>query len=209
MKETIQTFIFSFFCLSVLLAQNLKTCGEQSAANQGTKHTEVLSKTDSLLNILKTTEYDTSKIKVLLELSGTISGTSLEKALIYAQRGLQLAEKIKNKTGIYSCYMSIGNILAAQGNNQKAMECLTKALKIYEAPDNSQNKAAWKDNRKKIAFCYSSIGTVYWQQGNFDSAIESFFKSLKIYEKLWLLSKYWLIFIYTVILLPYQGQVHM
>ncbi|MBI5220120.1 MAG: hypothetical protein HY958_14425 [Bacteroidia bacterium] len=26
---------------------------------------------------------------------------------------------------------------------------------------------------------------------------------------LWLLSKYWLIFIYTVILLPYQGQVHM
>ena len=67
-----------------------------------------LSKTDSLLTVLKSTKEDTGKVNILNNLGKLLIKTSEnDKAMTYLQQSKKLAEKINFKKGLAGAYQNI------------------------------------------------------------------------------------------------------
>ncbi len=133
------------------------------------------SKTDSLLQVLKTAKQDTNKVKSLDALSWELQNKGeYEKAMQYANDALSLSEKISFKKGIADSYNSIGIIYTRQGNYRDALKNHFASLKIR----------AEVGYKKGIAASYNNIGIIYYKQGNYPDALKNHFASLKIREEL-------------------------
>lgn len=134
-------------------------------------------KIDSLENILKNTQDDTLKLKILNKLALTIKNSNPEKALQYAVQQLELSEAYcrknthpSNRENIVKAYNNLGVINKSLGNYDKAMEFYMKGLKISEDIK----------NRKGASISYINIGEINRIQGNYEKAIEFYLMSLKI-----------------------------
>jgi len=144
------------------------------------------SKADSLLNILKTSQQDTSKINTLNELSRELWQTSdYEKGLQYANDALTLSDKLLVDRALShlksllltkkaTAYINIGNIYKEQGNYPEALKNYFVSLKIGEEIT----------DKKGMAYSYNNIGLIYWRQGNYTEALKNYFACLKIMEEI-------------------------
>lgn len=130
---------------------------------------------DSLANLLKKEQNDTTKVNTLNTLSGKLRGIAkYDTAMSCAETAAALAEKLDFKSGISAAYRNIGLTYDYQGNYVKAIEYHTKALTINQEIGN-------KDG---IARNYRNIGNVYDDQANYPKAIEYALKSLAIDQEL-------------------------
>jgi len=132
-------------------------------------------KIDSLNQVLKTTTQDTVKIKTLLEIGDQYEYPAPDTALIFYQKALKLAQKIKEQKFIVKCFNYIGLVYVLQkGNFTKALKYFQKALKI--------NKKL--GDKREIASNFGNIGLVYDYQSNYPKALKYYQRALKIDEKL-------------------------
>ncbi|MBW8051585.1 MAG: tetratricopeptide repeat protein [Cytophagales bacterium] len=152
----------------------------------GVKPDTVFNRVDSLLQALKTTKADTSKIKTLNTLSETLMQNGIyDSALTYANQALDMIVRkqrarqslkkkrwLKNAT-IYA-YNNIGAVYTGQGNYPLALKNFSKSLEICEQ----------LGNRSDVARLLSNIGIIYINQGNYPLALKNFLKSLEIFEQL-------------------------
>jgi transcriptional regulator with GAF, ATPase, and Fis domain len=92
------------------------------------------------------------------------------KATDYAERALQISEKLNYKSGLGNCYSNLGEILLKQNNFSKAIEYFTKAKK-------------YSGNDLSLAKIYNQIGRAYGNESVFDSAHYYFSQSLQLYNK--------------------------
>ena len=129
---------------------------------------------DSLLNMIKIENQDTSKINILMQVGAFYENTLPDTAYYYYNIALSVAYKINNKKFIASNLRSIGDIHFYQSAYSKALEYYAKSLKIFEQ---------LKD-KTGMAKCYNNIGIVHKNIGNYDKAINFYLKSLKIHEEL-------------------------
>ena len=104
-----------------------------------------------------------------------------EKANEYSSVSLSLFEKTGDKKNILACSVTIGNILMLLGENEKALNYLSKALIYYKGISSSGNDPHLE---KEIALCHFSIGSAFYKQGDFDTATENILQSLRVYEEL-------------------------
>ncbi len=141
-------------------------------------------KTDSLKAELKTAKADTTKVKILNELSWELKSNNPAQALKYAGRALSLSKKLSSsfnkaiaksgKKGIANSYNNIGIVHDIQGNYEKAIMYYQKYLKICEE----------LGDKKGMGSSFGNIGIVHQNQGNYEKAIMYYQKSLKIKEEL-------------------------
>src|SRR5687767_8641092 len=76
-----------------------------------------LHNTDSLKHVLQEQKEDTNKIKLLYNLSFSYTaGSYADTALVYAQRALNLAEKLNYEPGIFWSAITLGESFALLGN---------------------------------------------------------------------------------------------
>lgn len=149
------------FCFSA--AQQNKTNGEQN---------QII---DSLNNLLQFSNYDTTRVNILNNLSSQyINTANYEKALQYAKDAKLQGEKLNYNKGIADAYNRIGLIYFQKGNYPEALNNHHKSLKISEKIG----------NRKGIANSNYNIGGVYMNQGDYKSALERYSISLKIREEI-------------------------
>jgi tetratricopeptide (TPR) repeat protein len=131
-------------------------------------------KIDSLLKVLKTTGKDTNAVNIYNDLCKEYCNNDAEKAMQYANLGLELSNKINDKKGLSICYKNIGQINSNQGNFNEAIDYYTKSLKT----DKEQG------NKEGIGLSYKYIGIIFYRQCKYDTAIEYYNKALKIFEEL-------------------------
>ncbi|HRC33750.1 MAG TPA: adenylate/guanylate cyclase domain-containing protein, partial [Bacteroidia bacterium] len=110
--------------------------------------------------------------KDLLISSVHIRESDPEKAQLYANQSLALAQKNSNKKGQADAYH---NMAAIQYNNGD----YDKSLELYNLSLTLRNQIG---NKKDIAGSYLNIALVYWDKGNFPEALSNNFKALKLYE---------------------------
>jgi tetratricopeptide (TPR) repeat protein len=135
---------------------------------------------DSLKKVLSSLPKPTGKlsdstyIKTLYYLVWEYSYINPDTAIILAQQGLQLSEKINWKKGKAICLNALGWSNYVKGNYPQALAYYNTGLKISEELSDKSWQATFLGN----------IGSVYNDQSDYPKALEYYFKALKIAEEL-------------------------
>ncbi|MFH0866619.1 MAG: adenylate/guanylate cyclase domain-containing protein [Bacteroidota bacterium] len=169
---------------------------------------------DSLLNVLKNSTEDTSKVNTFNELFKYYQIEDADKAFEYATKAYNLAEKLNFKKGMGSSLNNIGMYYFNLDSSSKALVYFSKANDIFTQIEYNRGKAIalanigniffLQDNYSKaLEYFYNSltvaqavrdssrvaklmgnIGVIYYNQGYFSKALDLYFKSLKIRESM-------------------------
>ncbi len=110
---------------------------------------------DSLKNELVIAKEDTMKVWLLYALSGRYTWSYADTSMLYAQRGMDLAQKLNFKRGIELGYHHICGALTTLGNYPLALEYAFKTLSLAEQRDSNWAIAFSNLN---VAMCYRELG---------------------------------------------------
>jgi signal transduction histidine kinase/large-conductance mechanosensitive channel len=127
-------------------------------------------KTDSLKQLLKTEKEDTSRAKLLLNLSFSYIYSQPDTALLLAQQSLSLAKKKNFTRGEANSLNAVAVVYVNTGNYPKALELYLEAQKKYQATQ----------NKRGIVMVLGNIGNIYSGQGDFRKSINYTFQALAI-----------------------------
>ena len=117
---------------------------------------------------------DTTKAKILYELSHEYWSGNLDSALLIAEQVLELSAKINYKPGMGSAYSSIGVVHWLQGEYDEALTYNRKALEIRMLTG----------DKKEIAKSYHNVGLVFDDQGNYPEAMKNYVMALRLNEEI-------------------------
>jgi len=146
------------------------------------QHNEI----DSLNQLLKNAKYDTTKLRLLVELSEECEASDILK---YSQSAVELADVIisgsekrdwklsdVNKVKKYKALAlnNIGFSLGEGENIHKAIESYKNGLLIQEEIN----------DKAGMAMTLNNLGQVYLNQGDISKSLESHHKSLTLYEEI-------------------------
>jgi len=157
---------------------------------------------------------DTSKVRILNDLSIKNIYSDPAKAMLYLENAMTIARNIDDYKGLANTYINYGKALSGVDNKIKAAEYYFNALYIGEESEDDRIIATAKNyiatvyisiqdyniageylldaielNRKNgeenlLAANYNNIGMVYRGQGENTIALEYFFMSLEMNQKL-------------------------
>jgi len=116
---------------------------------------------------------DTTKAKILYELSHEYWSGNLDSALLIAEQVLELSTKINYPHGIGSAYSSIGVVHWLLGEYEEALTYNQKALEFRKLTG----------DKKEIAKSYHNIGLVFDDQGNYPEAMKNYLMALRLNEE--------------------------
>src|SRR5688572_11738370 len=145
-------------------------------------HAQSLHNTDSLKKALHEQKEDTTKVKLLYNLSFSYTaGSYADTALAYAQRALDLAEKLNYEPGIFWSEITLGESFALLGNYPLSLEYNFKALALA------------KKLNHPLKLCYGNGGLAacYYYMGDYRTSIKYAREVIKIMEPLNRGDMYW------------------
>jgi tetratricopeptide (TPR) repeat protein len=129
---------------------------------------------DSLLNVLRTTNKDSIKVKAYINLATYFLYEDINRAEAYLDTALFIASKKHLKKYEDIIPYIFGNIYFLKGDYKLSLDFFLRYLKIQEE----------KNNKKGIAKAYAGIGTVHYSQKNLDKALSFYQKSLDIFNQI-------------------------
>lgn len=158
MKNTLRKFLTAFFALFFTVA--------------------VLSQqqnTDSLKRVLLKSGNDTSKVKTLNKLAGTMANSGdLDAALTYFQESYNLSKQLNYHFGIAVSLNNIGKIYMNKSNFPEALNYFFKSLEVAEK----------YHIKPGISAALGNIAIIYDNQKDYNKSLRYHFKSLKIDEEI-------------------------
>jgi len=125
---------------------------------------------DSLLNIVKTSQYDTVKLEILNQLVWEFKETNPEKAIEYGKQAIALAKKINRSRSLAQSMNNLGTVFYISGNYPEALHYYLGALEIREQLKDSA----------AMGKSYNNIALVYYEQDDLEQSLVYHNKSLKI-----------------------------
>lgn len=130
---------------------------------------------DSLETLLKKAKSDTNQVllldKILVKYQ---NAAKYDKALLYAETAIRLAESLNYQKGKADVYNNMANTLYLKGDYVKAIGYHKLAINI---------RKELKD-QKRLGRSYNNLGSCYDKTGDYKNALEYFILSLKIKEEL-------------------------
>jgi two-component system NtrC family sensor kinase len=129
---------------------------------------------DSLKRELAIATQDTHGVSVMVELSSGYLLVRIDSALVYAEKAIALAQKIKSPKSEAIAFWRLGNVYRESGNLPKALKLINKALKFFEETKDFQ----------EIATCKNILGLIYWDLKNFTKSLQYYHQAKSIYERL-------------------------
>ena len=129
---------------------------------------------DSLKKLLQIEKQDTGRVMLLYQLGFSYLYLKPDTALLLAQQGLSLSNKIGFAKGEIQSMILFGAVFSNTGNYLKALQLDLKALKIAET---SQDKIS-------IARVLGNIGDDYTYTGDYRRAIDYALKALSISKEI-------------------------
>ena len=130
---------------------------------------------DSISQELAVAKEDTNKVRLLITLGGVYQWSYPDSAILYAQRALQLAQKLNFVDGETQAYATAAEAFSGKGNYPKALEASLKAVELSVKTGDSIN----------IVWAYANIGSVYYYSNDYERALY-YFTKLKINQAIFL-----------------------
>ncbi len=129
-----------------------------------------VSQIDSLKNVIETSENDTNKVNLYLELSQSYLRINQDTTIIYANSAITLGKEINFYKGVANSYRQIAIVYYIKGEYDKAIENFELSLKT------------WKDagDERGVGRAHNNIGIIYFNIGKYDKALENYLKASKI-----------------------------
>jgi tetratricopeptide (TPR) repeat protein len=132
-------------------------------------------KYDSLLNVLKNSKDDTTKVKTILALSRGLQNWNKDSAILICKQGASLSEKIKWKYGAGMCYGFIATISSHKGDLYASIDYYEKSLRMLREvfpPHGGLLGAGTLGN----------VANIYFYRGDYGKALDYYLQALKINE---------------------------
>ncbi|MEP6646481.1 MAG: histidine kinase dimerization/phosphoacceptor domain -containing protein [Saprospiraceae bacterium] len=129
---------------------------------------------DSLERLYSTFTIDTQRLALLDQMTDLAYDVDLHIALVYAKRGVTLAEKISDKNWRPKFYEIQGRVYANLVELDSALLLFDKAMEGYKAVGNKKGQAT----------TYFKIGWVYKHKGEVDKAMDGDLFALRLMEEL-------------------------
>lgn len=133
-----------------------------------------LNKLDSLKISLSSEKSDTGKVILCYRIAYELQFSDPEQSLLYTQRALDNAEKLKFERGIGNSFIQFGNLAQIRGDYIMAEEYNLKALKILTKIGDLAG----------VAVCSNNLGILAQNKSETMKAMEHYFKALSINRKL-------------------------
>ncbi|MCE3260835.1 MAG: tetratricopeptide repeat protein 28-like, partial [Bacteroidetes bacterium] len=131
-------------------------------------------KIDSLKRKLTENIHDTTRVKVLINLSSLVMRQGANKeSLEWALKSKELAESIGFDRYLGNVYNGVANAYVSISDYPKGMEFHQKALKIRLE----------RNDKPGISGSYNNIAIIYYNLSDFTRALDYFQKSLKMQEE--------------------------
>lgn len=131
-------------------------------------------KIDSLYTLLHNSHENNEKVSTLYNLARLLYQVEPQKAIEFANQGLQLSEKNGYQSGIGDCLNVLGVIYFQIGEYDSAFLYFKQMLEITEKSNNIKGKAGALDN----------LAVIYFRKGDIDKALELRQQAIGIYQKL-------------------------
>ncbi len=129
---------------------------------------------DSLETALESSDSDSSKANILLELGDFYFEDNVDSALFYYLKIINLDYTSTNKSLLAAGYLNIGLCHAKQNLFKQSLESFLSALEIYL---NS-------DDKEGISDSYYNLGNSYIALNSNDKALDNYIKALVLFEEL-------------------------
>ena len=126
---------------------------------------------DSLLQLIPN-QVDTNKVWTYRDLAKEFVFSEPEKAMSYAQQGIDLAQQIDFLRGEAFCTYLFGLGQDMNGQQEDAIQTFIRAKEQFQ----KIGDAFYEGN------CLVNMGTSYYYSGSFDKALEYYLKALEFYE---------------------------
>ncbi len=132
------------------------------------QHDQVL---DSLSYRLETARNDSTRVSILIQISGTYFSFDLPLSFQYAEKALKVAENSKNQSLIAQALMNVGNAYFFQGVFDLAAKHYYNAMSIY------------KETGNKLGYANSltNLGGLHLQLHKFEESKEYLNEALQIF----------------------------
>jgi tetratricopeptide (TPR) repeat protein len=158
--------------LKLVLLFNCIICGSAAVAQNAA--------IDSLKRVIRTTKIDTSKVNIYNQLAFEFKESDLDTTLFYAQKAVDLSQKIKYDNGLANGFINKGNVYIILGDYKEARANFEKAKTTFEKllEDDENNKTI----KSGLARSYASLGVIFSQESNYYAALENYQKALHIYQ---------------------------
>ncbi len=134
---------------------------------------QLFSEVDSLRFELAKSQPDTNRVNLYRRIAIALEYTYPDSAMVYAQQGLRLAEKLDFPKGKAQALNEIGSVLFLTGNYSAALEIYLRSLVIREEIGNPQGIAVALDN----------IGQLYHEQSDYRHALQYYFRAIELDKK--------------------------
>lgn len=131
------------------------------------------SKQDSLFQLLQTDLSDTTRIDILGDLSRTLISVNLDSTIVYAQKAVNLSEKIGDEERKAYMLKNIGIGHYYKGDFVATLDAWIASLSTFRKINHSKGESNMLGN----------IGAVYNSTGDYPKAIAYHLKSLRIAEE--------------------------
>jgi len=124
----------------------------------------------ALKQSLEVTKNNETRIGILFLLGDTLSHTSPEEAIVYAQEALRLSKKLNNTKFIAQSYELLGTTFLANSLYSEAISNYIEGYQLYEG---------LKNNEAKLR-CLKQMANVYFNLSDYANALNVYNKSLTI-----------------------------
>lgn len=126
--------------------------------------------TDSLQQMLQDPLSDSLRLRVLNELSYHIAESDLSLSLVFAEEGLELAEKLEERNQQRQILLQMGRNHYRLGNYDKTLGYFRQALHMYEEDG----------DLKGISKMYNNLGILYQDFEQLELSLEYYERSLEL-----------------------------
>ncbi len=127
---------------------------------------------DSLQRLMKGAT-DSSRVRILNELSWIYKNIQVDSAARYAREALTLARKTGKRTFIAKSYNSLGNAFQAGARYDSALHYLKLSIQTQVSNGDSTG----------VANVLNNMGIIYDEQGDYDQALQSYFQGLRLAQR--------------------------
>jgi class 3 adenylate cyclase len=131
------------------------------------------SEIDSLNEVLRTPQPDSSRVLTLIELSGNYSRTNPERAKELALEAINLAQQIRFNSGLARAHKAAGMSYYFQNNWIDALIQWELALEVYDSIGDLSG----------VSNMLNNLGAVNFNGGDDEQALKYYLESLKVAEK--------------------------
>lgn len=127
---------------------------------------------ESLEEKLISQDRDTARVNTLNRLATIYFTSAPEKARVFTNKALSLADSIHYSRGLAEAYLTEAMIFRLEGQSNKDLEALIMAMHLFESLNDSAG----------IARTYTEMGVSEHQQGDYAAAREHFTKALELHK---------------------------